>query len=163
MRWLIGHRRCRTDAARVDVQLQHVTARALIGAPRERVWNGLRRHRASRLQRVLSTLAAWGIDPRSVKRRMCALGWTVEDQVVTCAPPYRYAYRRRCKPLFRAYGGQILLGEYQRTTTEVIWEIEFHAALPGTSWLARRVLDRFIDRALFRLKRDLEVSDPARS
>ena len=81
----------------------------------------------------------------------------LDEQVLAYAPPHRYGYRLSCKLFFRTYAGQILLSEYQRTTTEVSWTIDFEPKVPGSGWLASALLDRILDRALLRLKRELEA------
>jgi hypothetical protein len=41
----------------------------------------------------------------------------------------------------------------EREGTRVRWSVEFEALVPGSTWLARRVLSRTVDRALAGLAR----------
>jgi polyketide cyclase/dehydrase/lipid transport protein len=136
---------------------RRVTARTLIAASRERVWARIHRDDASLLSLAFD-FASWrSINASAPVRALRALGLTIEDQVVASVALQHYAYQFVCPALFRVHTGQILLREYRRTTTEVIWTVDFEPALPGTGWVALAVLDRLVDMALLRLKQTLET------
>jgi uncharacterized protein YndB with AHSA1/START domain len=76
-----------------------------------------------------------------------AAGLAVEERIMAFQPGERLAWILVAgAPLRWARGEVRLLPE--GAATRVRWSIEFEASLPGSAWLARRVLRRALDRAL---------------
>lgn len=83
-------------------------------------------------------------------------GLAVEEAVTAFEPGARLAWGLVAgAPLRRAHGDVRLWDA--PGGTRVLWSVEFEASVPGTSWLARRVLARALARALDGLARRCEV------
>jgi uncharacterized protein YndB with AHSA1/START domain len=84
-----------------------------------------------------------------------AAGLAVEERVTAFQPGERLAWVLVAgAPLRSARGEVCLLPE--GNGTRVRWSVEFEVGLPGSAWLARRVLRRALDRALEGLARRCE-------
>ena len=171
MRWSHRDPTSLTSAVAVSSDpVRRVVACTLIAAGRERVWEEVYSWRnllpfaskpthARREQAHDADTSGGTVVPRRWRR----MGLNARPELVMCSPPVWYAYRLNCGPLFRAFSGRVELREYQCSTTEVIWTVEFRPTLPGTGWLAGVIIDRLLDSSLLHLKQALEVVHPPRS
>lgn len=83
-------------------------------------------------------------------------GLAVEEAVTAFEPDARLAWIVVAgAPLRRARGDVRLWPSL--AGTRVRWSVEFEAGVPGTAWIARRVLERTLSRALDGLARRCEV------
>jgi uncharacterized protein YndB with AHSA1/START domain len=83
-------------------------------------------------------------------------GVAVEEIVTAFEPGERLAWVFVAGAPLRRARGDVRL-EAETEGTRVRWSLEFEASLPGSSWLARRVLARRLARALEGLARRCEA------
>jgi hypothetical protein len=149
---------CAATGPPVRTSLRRVIARALIAAPRERVWARLCHQRVAPLPFGLDGVTSGdGQRPGWFGSRFCVR--TCGAPTTVAEAPRRYGYGLSCPLLFRAGVGQVFLSEYRQAMTEVTALIEFRPSLPGTGWLALAILRRLLDTALLRVKREMETVD----
>ena len=79
-------------------------------------------------------------------------GLAVEEAVTAFEPGERLAWVLVAGAPLRAAQSEVrLLAEGGRT--RVVWSVDFEPRLPGSRWLARRILERILSRALEGLAR----------
>jgi uncharacterized protein YndB with AHSA1/START domain len=85
-------------------------------------------------------------------RVLRGLGLAVEEEITAFEPSSRLATVLLAGAPLRAARSEVRLAP-EREGTRVRWSVEFEALVPGSAWLARRLLSRTLDRALAGLAR----------
>ncbi len=144
-----------------DESMTKIELRQRFHADSDTVWQALTDHegmpRWSPLKSVI--LKKEGRPERNGKgavRVMKALGPPLIEEVVAWDPPTRYDYKLKEGAPIRNHLGRVTVHPVG-SHTDVTWDIEFDALVPGTGWLFRAVLGKAIGNMLGRLARQLEV------
>ncbi|MDQ3866554.1 MAG: SRPBCC family protein [Actinomycetota bacterium] len=133
-----------------------VEGEARSAAPPERVWE------------LLADARSWtrwaGFDEADVEagegvgevRRNRRGRITGRDRVTVFEPPRRYAYESSSVLPVRDYQGEVTLTPTGDAGTQIRWRSRFAAKMPGTGWLLRRGLRRFLAELADGLAREAE-------
>lgn len=133
-----------------------IEAEARSAAPPERVWE------------LVADARSWtrwaGFDEAEVEggegvgevRRNRRGRITGRDRVTVFEPPSRYAYESSSALPVRDYQGEVTLTPTSEAGTEIRWRSRFAPRIPGTGWLLRRGLHRFLSELANGLAREAE-------
>ena len=84
---------------------------------------------------------------------------TGRDRVVVFDAPRHYAYESSSALPVRDYRGEVTLTPLGNAGTRIGWRSRFDAKIPGTGWLLRRGLRRFLGELANGLAREAERDD----
>jgi len=81
---------------------------------------------------------------------------TSRERVVALEPPRRFAYEFLSGLPIRDYRAEVTLAPTAEAGTAIRWRSSFRAKIPGTGWVLRRSLTRFIAKTAEGLAREAE-------
>jgi len=81
---------------------------------------------------------------------------TSRERVVALEPPRRFAYEFLSGLPIRDYQAEVTLAPTAEAGTAIRWRSSFRAKIPGTGWVLRRNLTKFIAKTAEGLAREAE-------
>lgn len=134
-----------------------VEAEARSGAPPERVWALLADARSWTRWAGFDEVNVEGGEGTGQIRRNRKGRITGRDRVVVFEAPRRYAYESSSALPVRDYRGEVTLVPIADGGTGIRWRSRFAPKIPGTGWLLRRGLRRFLAELAEGLAREAET------
>jgi uncharacterized protein YndB with AHSA1/START domain len=83
---------------------------------------------------------------------------TGREEVVAYEPPHHYAYTVLSGVAVRDYRGDVTIAPTGDGGSAITWHSEFRAKRPGSAWISKRVLSKFVRELVEQLVREAERS-----
>lgn len=133
-----------------------VEAEARSSASPERVWELLADARSWTRWAGFDEVGVEGGEGVGQLRRNRRGQITGRDRVTAFEPPRRYAYESSSALPVKDYQGEVMLTPTPDAGTQIRWRSRFAAKIPGTGWLLRQGLRRFLAELASGLAREAE-------